>query len=225
MRTFLTAVFILALVPSTAHAQWGPSFGMLMGKFDSNDLSFVDKFVEQATGYDTEVKGRFWDICAAHGGTGSSVTRFCYTRVPIENHSGFHEFDFDAYTQDVAVKGFKVEHIWRLAPSRWPVSPTVNLHGGLGKITGNVDFTAYSVTPDSSSPSGFTRDGDTVLYQERRPVTEFWPKFGNDWTFLMGAGIGVSADISQKATVNFGIYGMEFPGVYKAGLLQVTFWP
>lgn len=226
MRTFLAFALIVVMTPSAgqAQSQWGPSFGFLPGKFNSDDLSAVDGFVEQATGYATQLKGRSWDLCAARGNSGQSMTRICYTQLRIDDGGGFSEGEFfEAGTQDVAIKGFKVERIFRIGPSRWPIAPMVNLHGGLGKISGTVAYTGYNVVPDSTAPSGLRRTG--IALQEEQPVTEYWPKFREDWTFLLGAGVGVSSDIGRHATVNFGIYGMEFPGVYKAGLLQVTYWP
>ena len=228
MRTLLITAFVIVLIPSTAHAQggsqWGPSFGILLGKFNSDDLGVVDDFVEEAVGYETQLKGRSWDLCAARGGIGRSMTRICYTQLRVDDGGGFEDEPFfETLTRDVLIKGFKVERIFRVGPARWPVAPMVNLHGGLGKISGAVAFTGYNVVPDSTQPTGFRRT--TVALQEQQPVTEYWPKFSDDWTFLLGAGIGVGADLGQHATVNFGVYGMEFPGVHKVGLLQVTFWP
>ena len=231
MRLVLPIVLAVSLVPSTARAQddsqWGPSVGFLFREFDSNDLTKLDDFVETLTDADTQITGRSWDVCAARGRSGHSMTRLCFTQVRFDDGSGFSDpLFFDATTEEVSIKGFKAERTWRFGPSRWPVAPMLTLHGGLGKISGTVTYTEYDVIFDEAT---FEPRRGSVRLQEQRPITDpelaLWPTFGDNWTFLLGMGVGVTADLGRHTTVNFGIYGMEFPGVHKAGLLQVTFWP
>jgi hypothetical protein len=226
MQNSRVLVFLIALaVPSLAFAQddsqWGPSFGIMLGTFDSNELTKLDDVVEELTGFDTQLTGKSWDLCAARGRSGHSALRLCYTQVRVDDGGGFSDELLDALTRDVRIKGFKVDRMFRLGPSRWPVAPMATLHGGLGKLSGTVAATEYQFNFNPTTGQ-FVRG--PVAEQRQDPIADYWPVFGNNWTFLGGFSLGATADLGSHATVNVGVYGMEFPGMYK-GMVQFTYWP
>jgi hypothetical protein len=225
MRVRVAAIVcasLLLLAPSAsfAQSQWGPSVGFMLGKFDSNDLSPVDKLVEEITGYDSTFRGRSWDLCAARGRADSGQLRICYTQIKLDDGSGLSDEFSDGVTDDGAVKGFKVDKTFRIGPSRWPVAPAVSLHGGLGKVSGDAVFTVFNGSFNASGT--FVRT--SVRAQERHKLQEYYSMLGEDWTLIGGGSIGVTAALGNRATVNFGIWGVELPGAY-VGQVQVTFWP
>lgn len=213
-------VSLLAAAPSFAQSSWGPSVGFLLGKFDSNDLKPIDNFVEEITGYDSSFKGKSWDLCVARGAANSSQLRFCYTQVKLDDGSGLSDEVSDGVTEDGAVKGFKVNQVWRIGPKAWPVAPAVSVHGGLGKVSGDAVFTVYNGSFNSSGT--FVRT--SVRATERHKLQEYYSLIGEDWTLIGGGSIGLTAALGDRATVHFGIWGVELPGAYK-GQLQFTIWP
>ena len=215
---------LLVASPSAAFAQsqWGLSTGFLLGTFDSDDVEALDKFLEQVTGYEAKFEGKSWDICAARGRAFGGSTRICYTRIKLDDGSGLRDEDGfeEGVTEDGAVKGFKVDRLFRIGPSSWPVAPAVTLHGGLGKVSGDAVFTVYNgfFTPGGT----FVRTG--IQAQERRKLSEYYGLIGEDWTVIGGGSIGLTAAFGDRFSVNLGIWGVELPGAYR-GQLQLMYWP
>jgi hypothetical protein len=221
MRSVLVVcVSFVLTAPSAARAQgrtWGPSVGVLLGTFDSQDLSSLNTYAQKITGYDVvSLTGRSWDVCAARGGSRRSQLRLCYTEVHFADGSELSNTLSSGVTQSGKVRGFKIDREFRIGPHSWPIAPLVSIHGGLGKVSGDAVFTIYN--PTSTGDRGPVRD------QETHQLSEYLGVIGPDWTFIGGGSVGLTASAGKHVTVNVGIWGVELPGAYK-GQLQLTYWP
>lgn len=196
-------------------SQWAPSVTFMTGKLDSQDLS--DLFSE-IFGYEVDFTGRSWDIGATRGRPGHSYLRLSYVQLRIDDGSRAFDYNTDYYTNSVQIKGFKAERLWRLGPSKWVVAPMFALHGGIGKIGGTVTKIRKLYYFDPF-------DGTTeilLLPPEERTASE---AFGDrNWLPILGAGVGLTASIADRATITVSVYGLEFPGTYK-GQVQFVYWP
>lgn len=207
-------------VDITENSQWGPSAGMMLGTFNSNELTSVKNLVKTLTDYDSSFTGRSWDLCAARGRSGASYVRLCYTQLKLEDGGGLFDELGEGVTRGVLIKGFKADRMWRLGPASWPVAPALTLHGGLGKVSGTVFFNEFMLTFDPRTG----RSQRQLVSSSERPAGEFLGFVGNDWTVIGGASVGATATLGSHATVSVGVYGLEFPGIYK-GQVQFVYWP
>ena len=227
MRMFVvfTALSLASWSPASAQtrtpSQWAPSAGVMLGTLSSSDFRSLDTLVESMTGYNSELKGRSWDLCAAHGHSAGGHVRLCYTQVRLDDDSGLFDEFSDARLENVVIKGFKAERMFRFGPRSWPVAPTFSLHGGLGKVTGNVMFTEYD--PVFDRRTGEAHRG-APMASERHAAAEYLGFIGKDWTIIGGASIGATATLGPHLTATVGIYGLEMPGIYK-GQVQFVYWP
>jgi hypothetical protein len=219
----MTAAVLLgaASAASAQGSQWAPSFGFLVGAFNSSDLTTLRDVVENISGYDAVLTGRSWDLCGARGRASGSYTRVCYTQLRIDDGSGLFDEFSDGVAQNVRVKGFKAEHVWRIGRRSWPVAPTVSLHGGLGKVSGKVVFTHYDFAFNQQTQQ-FSKGAP--ISTETQPAAEYLAFIKDEWTLIGGGSIGATATLANHLTMTVGVYGMEFPGVYK-GQVQFVYWP
>lgn len=226
----VVAVFLATPVTANAQqgendSQWAPSVGFMIGELDSTSPGFMNTLMEEVTGYENvALKGRSWDVCAARGRSGHSYLRICYAQIIVKDGSTLSDDYEDAVTNGISVKGFRVERLWRLGPGSWRVAPVISLNGGLGKISGMVRLTEYSIKILSVGPNGAVLARTGVKSQTNEPAGNYLNLIGDDWTLIGGASVGLTADIGSHLTVTAGVYGLEFPGTYK-GLLQVVYWP
>lgn len=182
-------------------SQWAPTASFLLGEFDTGPL--VAELVEETFDFDDfEFTGRSWDIGVARGRPGHSYFRICYTEVRVQEGSFAVEGDLLTTTRDVRVRGAKIERVWYVGRASWPVAPMVSLHGGVGKVSGEV---VETISGDAQ-----VKDASEIL------DTEWWPIFG--------AGIGLTGRINDYVTITGSVAGIEFPGVYY-GAVQVIVWP
>jgi len=194
-------------------SQWAPTANFLIGKFDTRQTSPV---LEAIFGFESELSGRSWDLGAVRGRPGHSYIRIAYTEVRLDDGSrAFEDFENNV-TKDAKVKGVKFEKVWRLGPSRWPVAPMFSLHGGAGKISGLVHWTAENQFCSPFAPRS------QCFFEEDLPARRI---FGDlNWLPLGGLSIGATADILDYVTITVSVYGIEFPGTYK-GSVQLVYWP
>ena len=212
-RMFLSAMtfgllLLLSLSPlkgeeNKSQSQWAPSAGIMLTEFRAGPL---DSVIENATGYQPDVRGRSWDVGIARGRPGHSYFRIGYAEINFGSESLFLKGNARYFLDDVKVRGVRVERVFRLGPSRWPVAPMLSLHGGVGQLSGEVRKIILTA-PNQAVQRGNVKD----LLDTR-------------WFPIAGAGVGFSADIASRLTLTVSVGGIELPGYY-FGRIQLVFWP
>lgn len=224
LSRLIVAGFVFAFaVPSAAQenkpkSQWAPTVNLGIGRFNTDRTGSV---LGDIFGFnEVDIRGRSWDIGATRGQPGHSRIRLAYTELRFEDGSSVSNPPFEAnITRGTKIKGFKAEKVWRFGPSRWPVAPILSLHGGIGKISGNIDRTFKDPYCDDLRKFGYICRPDLVTKESAKEV------FGGlEWLPVGGLGFGATADIGDYLTVDIKVYGLEFPGTY-AGSVQLTYWP
>ena len=111
---------------SKEDSQWAPTAGGTLGKLDSGPLStFMEKI-----GLELDMTGRTFDVGAARGRPGHSMIRITFTQIRIKDGSSANDGFYRFVTDNVAIRGLKVERQFRFGPTKWPVAPMLTVHGG-----------------------------------------------------------------------------------------------
>ncbi|OGE87982.1 MAG: hypothetical protein A3J07_02160 [Candidatus Doudnabacteria bacterium RIFCSPLOWO2_02_FULL_49_13] len=193
---------------SKEDSQWAPTAGGTLGKLDSGPLStFMEKI-----GLELDMTGRTFDVGAARGRPGHSMIRITFTQIRIKDGSSANDGFYRFVTDNVAIRGLKVERQFRFGPTKWPVAPMLTVHGGVGKVSG-------SVAKFQPAPGTRRYDGPPISSESVVEIFE-----GHSWLPIFGLGVGATASPSRHLTVTVAAYGLDTLGAYK-GLVQVVYWP
>ncbi|MFH0890471.1 MAG: hypothetical protein V1856_00375 [Candidatus Liptonbacteria bacterium] len=226
---YLAVVLVLCAVPGFAQdqsdpgkavrkerSQWALSASFLLGRFDTNLTNSMLKFM---TGFETDLRGRSWDIGAARGRPDNSYFRISYAEVRLANGSSVFDSWETNIIRGVRFRGVKAERVIRLGRSRWPVAPMISVHGGAGKISGRIEQSRKSASFICADGRCWT---DENIKTTERPAKELLG--GWEWLPIAGFALGATTTIKERYAVTVFVWGMEFPGTF-AGGVQFVYWP